>query len=291
MPTFDTREPISVNYEIGVGEIRIAAADRADTTVEVRPADPSNKGDVAAAEQTRVEYDDGVLRIKAHKGWRHYSFRGGAESIHVLIGLPAGSSVHGEAGVGSLHTTGRLGDVRHKCGAGDIRIEQAGAVSLRTSAGDITVGRTAGHCDVATAAGEVRVGAVDGTAVVRNSNGDSEIGDITGDLRVSAANGAVSVGRASSTVAVKTAKGDIRLAEVAGGAVVAQTAYGRVDIGVHDGLAAWLDLNTAFGSVRSGLDAADRPAPGDPVVEVKARTAYGDITIRRAVGHAAEDER
>src|SRR5207247_5116441 len=101
-------------------------------------------------------------------------------------------------------------------------------------------------------------------------------GGITGDVRVSAANGKVSVDRAQSTVAVKTAKGDIRLGELVRGAVVAQTAYGRIDVGIRDGVAAWLDLNTAFGKVRSDLDAAERPAPGDDAVELKARTAYAD---------------
>jgi hypothetical protein len=291
MPTFDSRGPISVNVEIGVGEIRMAASDRTDTVVEVRPADPSKKGDVTAAQQTRVDFSDGSLRIKAHKGLRQYSFRGGAEAIHVIIELPAGSTVAGEAGVGTLHATGRFGDFRHKSGAGDIQIDEAAGVSLKTSAGDITLGRAAGHCDIATASGAVRLGTIDGTAVVKNSNGDTEIGDITGDLRVSAANGKVTVDRAQSTVAVTTANGDIRLREVVRGAVLAKTAYGRIDVGIRDGVAAWLDLNTAFGKVRSDLDAAERPAPGEDVLELKARTAYGDVTIRRAVAQPNGDDR
>lgn len=284
MPTFDSRGPISVNIEIGVGEIRMAGSDRTDTVVEVRPADPSKKGDVAAAEQTRVDYSDGALRIKSQKGWRHYSLRGGAEAIHVLIELPAGSTIASEAGVGTLHATGRFGDFRHRSGAGDVQIDEAAGVSLKTGAGEITVGRATG-CDIATGSGAVRLGTIEGSAVVKNSNGDTEIGDISGDLRVSAANGKVSVDRARSTVAVKTANGDIRLGEVVRGAVVAGTAYGRIDVGVRDGVAAWLDLNTAFGKVHTELDAADRPARGEDTVELKARTAYGDITVRHAAPH------
>ncbi|MGH9011451.1 MAG: DUF4097 family beta strand repeat-containing protein, partial [Acidimicrobiia bacterium] len=268
MPTFDTREPIAVHLEIGVGEIHIAAADRTDTVVEVRPADPAKKGDVTAAEQTRVDYSDGVLHIKAPKG-RHYSFRGG-DAIHVRIDLPAGSSVRGEAGVANFHTSGRLGECRYKSGAGDIRIDEAAAVSVKSSAGDITLGRAAGHCEIATASGAVRLGTIDGTLVIKNSNGDTEIGDVTGDLRVSAANGKVSVDRAHTTVAVKTANGDIRLGEVVRGAVVAHTAYGRIDVGIRDGVPAWLDLNTAFGKVHNDLDATDRPASGEDSVELKA---------------------
>jgi hypothetical protein len=283
MPTFDTRGPISVIVELGAGDIRVAAADRIDTVVEVRPGDPGKKSDVAAAEQTRVEYADGVLRIKAPKGWRQYSFRGGREAIDVQIDLPAGSTVRGEAAMAAFHSTGRLGECRFKIAAGEIQVEEAGDVTLRAAAGDIGLGRAAGHCDVTTGSGAVRIGTVDGTAAVKNANGDTEIGEITGDLRVSAANGRVNVDRAHATVAVKTAKGDILLGEVAGGAVLAQTAYGRVDVGIRDGVAAWLDLQTAFGRVENELDAAERPEPGEDVVELKARTAYGDIRVRRSV--------
>lgn len=113
------------------------------------------------------------------------------------------------------------------------------------------------------------------TSAVKNGNGDTEIGEITGDVRVSAANGKVRVDRAGATVGVKTANGDIRIGEVARGAVNARTAYGRIDVGVRDGVAAWLDLHTAFGKVTSELDAAQRPAAGEDVVEVKAHTAFG----------------
>ena len=110
MPTFDTPEPISVSVELGVGDIRIEASDRADTIVEVRPSDPAKKADVTAAERTRVEYAGGHLSVKGPSGWRHWMPRRGSESIDVVIGLPAGSRVHAEAGVAALH--GRRSDRR-----------------------------------------------------------------------------------------------------------------------------------------------------------------------------------
>ena len=89
------------------------------------------------------------------------------------------------------------------------------------------------------------------------------------------------------TVAAKTAYGDVRIGEVTRGAVVAQTACGKVDIGIRDGVAAWLDLNTGFGTVRNELSDAPRPGPDDTTVEVRGRTGFGDITIRRSVALAA----
>jgi hypothetical protein len=291
MPTFDTPEPISVTVELGVGDIRIVASDRTDTLVEVRPSDAAKKADVTAAEQTRVEYADGRLLIKAPKGWRPYTFRGGGESIDVQVDVPAGSHVRGEAGVAALRCQGRLGECRYKTGIGDIQLDQAGAVQLKTGGGDITVEQAVGDAELTTGSGAVQIDRIDGAAVVKNSNGDTWIGEVTGDLAVNAANGKISVDQAHATVAAKTANGDVRLGEVTHGAVLAQTGMGKVEIGILDGVAAWLDLNTRFGNVNNDLDAAERPEPGEDAVEVRARTAFGDITIHRSFGNdAGKDE-
>lgn len=282
MPAFDTPEPISVTVELGVGDIRIVATDRIDTIVEVRPSDSGKKADVTAAQQSRVEYSSGRLLIKAPKGWRQYSVRGGGESIAVEIELPAGSQLRGEAGVAALHCTGRLGECHFKTGVGDIQVAETGPVQLKTGVGDITVEHAVGDAELTTGSGAVRIESLDGTAVVKNANGDTWIGEITGDLRVNAANGKIVVEQAQAAVAAKTANGDVRLRDVTRGAVLAQTAFGKVDIGIRDGVAAWLDLDTRFGTVHTDLDAAERPEPGEEAVEVRARSAFGDITIRRA---------
>jgi hypothetical protein len=286
MPTFDTPEPISVTVELGVGDLRIVASDRTDTMVEVRPSDAAKRADVTAAEQTRVEYVGGRLLIKAPKSWRQFTWRGGGESIDVQVELPAGSHLRGETGVAALRCQGRLGECRYKTGVGDIQLERAGAVQLRTGAGDLNVGTADGDAELSTGSGSVRIDRIDGAAVVKNSNGDTWIGEVTGNLRVNAANGRISVDRARETVAVKSANGDVRLGEVAHGAVIAQTAMGKVEIGIRGGVAAWLDLNTRFGNVHNDLDAAERPESGEDAVEVRARTSFGDITINRSVANA-----
>jgi hypothetical protein len=282
MPTFDTPEPVSVTVEFGVGDLRIVASDRTDTMVEVRPSDPAKKADVTAAEQTRVEFAGGRLLIKAPKNWRQYTFRGGGESVDVQVELPAGSQLRGETGVAALRCRGRLGECRFKTGIGDIQLDRAGAVQLRTGVGDITVERAGGDAELTTGSGSLRIDGIDGTAVVKNSNGDTWIGRVAGDLRVNAANGRITVEEASGAVAAKSANGDVRLGEVAHGAVLAQTGFGKVEIGIRDGVAAWLDLNTRYGTVRNDLDTADRPGADEEAVEVRARTAFGDITIHRS---------
>jgi hypothetical protein len=69
---------------------------------------------------------------------------------------------------------------------------------------------------------------------------------------------------------------------VARGSVVLETANGDLEIGIAEGTAAWLQVNTGFGHVRNLLDEATRPTESDETVEVRGRTSYGDITIRRS---------
>jgi hypothetical protein len=282
MPTFDTPEPISVTLELGVGDLRIVASDRADTIVDVQPSDPTRESDVARARQTRVEYTNGSLLVRPPKGWRYWAPWSGQGSINVRIDVPAGSQVRGRAGVATLHCTGRIGECRYTTGVGDIVLEHAGPVELDSGAGDVIVDVATGRVDVKTA-GAVRIGRLDGPAVVKNRNGDTWIGEVTGDARVNASNGDISIDLPHATVAAKTANGDIRLGEVTHGAVVAQSAFGAVEVGVRDGVAAWLDLETKFGTVKNDLEAAERPEPGEDSVEVQARTSMGDIAIHRSL--------
>ncbi len=281
MPIFDTPAPISVLVELGVGDLRVVASERDNTTVEVRPTNPAKASDVTAAEQTRVEFTNGNLLVKAPKGWKQYTFRGGEESIDVQIEVPLGSNVQAEAGVAAFRGQGVLGECRFKTGVGDVRLEHVGGVQVKAGGGDITVDRVAGHANVTAGSGAVRVGVIDASAVIKDSNGDIWVGEVGGDLRVTAANGEISVDRAHSTVVAKTANGDVRVGEVARGSVTAATAAGSLEIGIRDGVAAWLDLKTQFGTVYNSMDAAEAPAPGAATVEVRARTSFGDITVHR----------
>jgi hypothetical protein len=282
MTTFDTPDPIAVDLEVGVGDVRIEATDRADTTVEIRPSDPAKPADVKAAEQSRVEYANGHLTVKGPSGWRQWvSHRG--DSIDVAISLPAGSRLQAEIGVAALRATGRLGECRAKVGVGDVSIEEVGALNLKTGAGDVAVDRVAGKAEVVTGSGGVRVGRIEGTAWVKNSNGDTWIGEATGDARASTASGTITIDRAGAGVVAKSAHGRVHLGEVAHGTAVAESALGDLEIGVREGVPAWLDLRTKFGRVRNELDASERPASGEDSVEVHAHTSMGDIVIHRSL--------
>jgi DUF4097 and DUF4098 domain-containing protein YvlB len=238
--------------------------------------------DVAAAEQTRVEYADGRLTISGPKGWRYYS-GWGRDSIDIEIALPAGSRFEGKTGVANLRCDGHLDEFRFKTGAGEIHVEQTGAATVSTGAGNINLEHAKGALVISTGTGRLEIGRVDGSAAVRNSNGDTWIGEVAGELLVSAANGKISVDRSPSGVSAKSANGDIVLGAVASGEVLAKTACGRVEIGVANAVPAWLELHTKHGNVRNELNASSAPDPNEEAVKICALTGYGDITIHRSV--------
>lgn len=279
MPTFNTPEPISATIDLAVAGVRVIASDRNNTVVEVRPSDGAHEPDVKAAEQTKVEYTAAGLLIRGPK--RTLSLRK-AGSVDVTVELPAGSRIDADAGVGALRFGGRLGRCQAKIGAGDVEVDQAGPVDLHTGAGAITVDRISGHAEISTGTGRLRVTHIDGSAVIKNSNGETWVGDVTGELRVKASNGAVAVGHAGADVTASSANGEIRVDDLTRGSASLKTAYGEIHFGIHAGTAAKVDAYTRFGNVRNSMDAAASPEPSDEVLEVHARTNFGDIVIQRS---------
>ncbi|GIE48911.1 hypothetical protein Ani05nite_24450 [Amorphoplanes nipponensis] len=281
MPTFDTPAPIRATVEMLVGDLRVAASDRTDTVVEVRPTDPGAPLDVRAAELTRVELTGGELLVKTPKTLKTLGILRKTGSIDVEISLPTGSQVRGEAAVAAFHCTGALGDVRLRTATGNVEVEHAATLSVTTAGGAIVAQSVAGDAHATTATGTIRIGTAGGTVTLKNSNGDSRVGTAGGDLRAKAANGDVVADHVHGDVDAASANGDIRIGAVHRGSVAVRTAAGELEVGIAPGTAAYLDLHTQFGKVLNHLEATGAPEPGEHNVQVRARTSFGDIIVRR----------
>ena len=291
MSTFETPGPISLEVKIGIANIYLTASERADTRVEVLPTDPSRESDVAAAAETRVDYGDGRLSVQNPLSWRERGWWGWGKkgSMDVQIELPSGSRVNCDAVMGTFESVGPLGECRVKTGYGKIRVEQAGPAQLETGAGNVTAEHISGSVEIKTGTGAVRVGSVDGAATIHNANGATQVGEATGKVEAHAANGRITVDRAHDSALARTAMGDVEIGQVEGGTITAHTAFGRVEIGVRDGVAAWLDLTTKFGRVHNDLDTAEQPAGSQATVEVHVHTGHGDISIHRVTTGSTQE--
>ncbi|MFC7976858.1 DUF4097 family beta strand repeat-containing protein [Streptomyces cinereoruber] len=179
MQTFQTPAAITAAVEIPAGHIRLVAADRADTTVEVRPADASKSRDVKAAQGTTVAFADGVLRIEAPEAKNQ--LLGPSGSVEVTVQLPAGSRVEAKAAAADLRSTGRLGDVTFDSAQGPVELDETASVRLTLQDGDITVGRLDGSAELTTARGDLRVTeALGGRLVLTTRSGSITVGAAPG---------------------------------------------------------------------------------------------------------------
>jgi len=174
MQKFDTPAAISAILDIPAGRIQFIAADRADTTVEVLPANPSKSSDTKTAEQTTVVYADGILRITAPA--EKNQILGASGSIEVTVQLPAGSRIEAKAASAELRGVGRLGDVTFEGAYRQIKIDEAASVRLTAIDGDVEVGRLGGPAEISTTRGAIRITeAVRGTVVLRTQSGDISV--------------------------------------------------------------------------------------------------------------------
>ncbi|MEV2234511.1 DUF4097 family beta strand repeat-containing protein [Streptomyces phaeochromogenes] len=180
MQKFDTPAAISAVLDIPAGRIRFIAADRADTTVEVLPADTSNSRDVKAAEQTEVAYgDDGVLRIEASPAKNR--ILGHSGSVEVTVQLPVGSRVEAKTAAAEFRGVGRLGDVAFEVAQGSVKLDETASARLTLLAGDVTVGRLGGDAEISTQKGGIHITeAVRGTVELRTEAGEISVGAARG---------------------------------------------------------------------------------------------------------------
>jgi DUF4097 and DUF4098 domain-containing protein YvlB len=216
MQKFDTPTPISAVLDIPGGRVQVIAADRADTAVEVLPARASHGRDVKLAEQTTVDYGDGVLRIEAPA---RNQLLGSSGSIEVTVQLPAGSRVEAKAASAEFRGIGRFGDVTFDGSHGSIKLDEAASVRLTTDAGDIEVGRIDGPAEISTQKGDIRVAeAVRGTVVLRTQAGDVSVGaarGVSASLDAGTTHGRIhnalknTEGAAGLNIRATTAHGDI----------------------------------------------------------------------------------
>ncbi|MCL2554280.1 MAG: DUF4097 domain-containing protein [Actinomycetia bacterium] len=218
MQKFATPAPVATVLDVPAGRIRLIAADRADTTVEVLPADPAKSRDVQAAADTAVGFAEGVLRVEVPPAKNR--ILGPSGSIEVTVQLPAGSRVEVRAALAEVRGVGRLGDVDIEGQQATVKLDETAGARLSVQAGDVTVGRLGGPAEISTTKGDIRVTeAVSGAVTLRTEYGAIEIGAARG---VSASlDAGTGYGRIDN--ALKNADG-----AAAGLTIRATTAYGDI---------------------------------------------------------------
>lgn len=248
--TFSTPGPVTLDVKIPSGDVDVETGDTAETTVELEVH--GRDGDEAEL-NTRIELrrrgEGYEVVVDAERSSGIGLFRGRSGDYRVRITAPHDATLRTQVASADVRGRGRYAEVDVKAASGDVELEQvAGEASINTASGDIEVERV----------------------------GSGKINSASGDVRID---------EAAGTLSVNTASGDIDLRSVASGEVKVNSASGDVEVGIAKGSRLWVDAQSLSGDTSSELDLeSGAPIESDegPLVELKARTMSGDISVKRA---------
>jgi DUF4097 and DUF4098 domain-containing protein YvlB len=248
--TFSTPGPVTLEVKIPSGDLDVQTGDTQETTVEVEVH--GRDGD-EAERNTRIEMrrrgEGYEIVVDAERNSGIGLFRGRSGDYRVRVTAPHEATLRAQVASADIRGRGRYAEVDVKAASGDIELDEVtGEASINTASGDIQVERV----------------------------GSGKINSASGDVRIDDASGAL---------AVNTASGDIDLRSVAAGDVKVNSASGDVEVGIAKGSRLFVDAQSLSGETSSELELeSGAPIESDegPLVELKARTMSGDITVRRA---------
>jgi DUF4097 and DUF4098 domain-containing protein YvlB len=108
------------------------------------------------------------------------------------------------------------------------------------------------------------------------------IESVGGTLKVKSGSGDIVVKQGGEALDVMAGSGDLLVKRVEHGRLNARTGSGDIVVGVARGTAAYLDIMTVTGEVRSELDGTEGPDQSDDTVEIHVQTGSGDVVLQRA---------
>ena len=261
MYEFDRATPVTVSLRLQRGEADLVAENRPDIQVELTAEDGSD-----AADHFTVALEGDTLVVHAPEStwnWRR------TPKVHVLVRVPLDSALAAKSAAAGIRASGRWSTSQANVASADVHVEEVtGDAHLKAASGDVTVNR------------------VGGSLRISSSSGDLRVGDVTGDVKADTASGGIVIWRVGGSLQAESASGDVEVGTVSRGKARLHTASGDVSVGVAAGTGVWLDLNTASGSTSSDLTMGG-PGPEDgreASLELRVRTASGDIDVHRAMG-------
>jgi DUF4097 and DUF4098 domain-containing protein YvlB len=250
---FSTPEPPRLRVNLPAGRVRVETADTAETRVEL-------DGPHEAEALIELRGDEVVVDVERRK------LLGRGRNHELVIQTPHGAALDATTASADLEGRGRLSRFEAKTASGDVAVQQVeGDARVKTASGDVIFQAVGGAFDVNAASGDVIVKRVGGGGSVRSASGDVIVGEAEGDLKV------------------QTASGDQEIRSIAQGEVTLQSASGDISVGIRRGSKLWVDANSMSGDTTSELELSDTPGASDgPLVELRATSMSGDVTIKRA---------
>jgi DUF4097 and DUF4098 domain-containing protein YvlB len=263
MPEFPCDGPVDASIHVASGSVQIVAESRSTVQVTVEPQHNNDAGRAAVA-ATRIDLTGNALTVEVPKTT---GFIRRGHSLRVSVRLPLDSRINLGSASADVTLSGRYGSSAIKTASGDIRVDEVGGdLSLNSASGDSEIGHVTGNVKAHTASGDIRIKTVGSDLLMRSASGTLGIDSVGGSIEGT------------------TASGDIRVGAIRTGVTDVHSVSGDVKIGVVEGTAVWLDVNTISGDTRSELAVSDSAPTDQPAtLKIQIRTVSGDVLIRRAI--------
>ena len=284
--TFQTPGAVRLDIRNGAGEVRIDAGSSQDeTTVTLEPL-RDNEASIDAVQGARVELherpdgQDVVVDVRSRS--RGFGWSRGAEVL-IAIACPVEPIVEVKTGSAEIEGRGLFKRVDVETGSGDVHFTDiSGDAEISAASGDVQISLIGAEGRLNTASGDVQVGMIGGDGRVNTASGDVMIRTAGGRLEANTASGDVLVKEALGSVTVNSASGDQQIGSVFHDSVNMRSASGDIRVGIKEGSRLFIDARSRSGDVTSELPVSDVPPAGDaPLIELRANTMSGDITIHR----------
>jgi DUF4097 and DUF4098 domain-containing protein YvlB len=282
--TFKTPGAVRLDIRNGAGEVRLDAGSiDGETTVTLEPL-RDNEASIEAVQTARVELHeraDGQDVVIDVRGQRRF-FRGA--EVLVAVTCPLEPSVEVKTGSADIEGRGLFKTVDIETGSGDVRFaDVSGDAEVGVASGDVQFSLIGGEARLNTASGDIQVGMIGGDGRLNSASGDVILKTVGGRLEANTASGDVLVKEVLGSVTINSASGDQQVGSVFHDSVNLRSASGDLRVGIKEGSRLFVDARSRSGDVTSELPVSDVPPEGDsPLVELRANTMSGDITIHRA---------
>ena len=203
-------------------------------------------------------------------------------SVAITIDLPVGSSLATYLAHSIVQVDGPVGQCELHLASGQVQLDRIDALQASIASGEVVVGHIAGRASIDGGAFAMRIGEVKGTVGLSSSGGQAWIGHASADLDLSSSSGDFDIDRADGSVTATTASGAIRIGRMTNGQAKLMNGSGNIEVGISEGAAASIDVNSERGAVHDFVSPQGTSDPSDRKVMVHARTRHGDIIIQRA---------
>lgn len=245
---FSVGSGAEIDVHIQSGRVEVKTGSDGAIRVEVDTNDP----------EFVVEQRGDLIYVSSDKNKSWLS----GDSAYVVIEVPDGTDAVVGTTSAKIECNGSLGKVEAKTASGEIEVETADSVVIKTASGDAEVGNVRN---------DLRISSASGDASVESCGGKANLSAASGDIRIEVCTGNVNASSAS---------GDIAIERFTGSRANFKSMSGTAIVGVPVGTRLDLDVTLLSGDLK-----LPEPAPDTPLSErqmtIKAKLVSGDLTIRR----------